>query len=116
MERELKLLGTPEMNELVSILVGECGCGCSLRDSELVSPTPDCAAMRGLRDRRFILGMLFARRLRRQLGLRKARAHRCRPGPAAGSPARQRPTRLRTHASPVVVAQHGVWCPTGGTT
>ena len=67
MERELKLLGTPEMNELVSILVGGCGCGCSLRDSELVSPTPDCAAMRGLRDRRFILGMLFARRLRRQL-------------------------------------------------
>jgi hypothetical protein len=66
-ERELKLLGTPEMNELVSILVGECGCGCSLRDSELVSPTSDCAAMRGLRDRRFILGMLFARRLRRQL-------------------------------------------------
>ncbi len=68
MDGELKLVGTPdELAELVGILVRECGCGCSFRDCELVSAMPDCAAMRGLRDQRFILGMLFARRLRAQL-------------------------------------------------
>jgi hypothetical protein len=81
---ELKLFGTPhEIDELVDVLVRDCGCGCSLRDRELVSPTQDCAAMRALRDRRFILGMLFARRLRRQLEaeerIRLPLPPRCRP-------------------------------------
>jgi hypothetical protein len=68
MDGELRLLGTrDEMNEMVGVLVRDCGCGCSLRDGEFISPMLDCAAMRGLRDRRFILGMLFARRLRPQL-------------------------------------------------
>jgi hypothetical protein len=68
MDAEIELMGTPEeLGELVSIVVRDCGCGCSFYDGELVSPTSDCGAMRALRDRRYVLGMLFARRLRGQL-------------------------------------------------
>jgi hypothetical protein len=64
----LEFLGTPaELAELVEVLVRGCGCGCVFRAGELVSPTPRCAAVRALRERRFVVGMLFARRLRRQL-------------------------------------------------
>ena len=68
MDAELEQVGTPdEMTELAGILVRECGCGCAYRDSELVSAARDCAATRALHDRRFVLGMLFGRRLREQL-------------------------------------------------
>ena len=64
----IELLSTPdEMQQLANALVRSCGCGCTYRDCELVSGDPDCAAVRGLRKRRFVLGLLFARRLRPQL-------------------------------------------------
>jgi len=37
------------------------------QDCELVSTNLECAALRGLRNRRFVVGLLFARRLRPQL-------------------------------------------------
>jgi hypothetical protein len=68
LNEELELAGTPdEQDELVRLLVRDCGCGCSYEDGELVNATPGCAAVRMLRDRRFVFGALFARRLRRQL-------------------------------------------------
>jgi hypothetical protein len=67
-DEQLELLGTPgEMRELMDVLVRNCGCGCSYDGGDLVSPTAGCAALRAQRERRFILGMLFARRLRCQL-------------------------------------------------
>jgi hypothetical protein len=68
MEEQLELLASAsDMRELAHILVRDCGCGCSYTEGEFVSSTPDCFAVRALRDRRFILGVLFARGLRRQL-------------------------------------------------
>jgi hypothetical protein len=67
-EEHLELLATAdEVNELTRILVQTCGCGCSFAKGEFVSATPECTAVRALRDRRFVLGVLFARGLRRQL-------------------------------------------------
>ena len=67
-EEQLELLATAdELRELARILVRDCGCGCTYSENEFVSPTPECAAVRALRDRRFVLGVLFARGLRRQL-------------------------------------------------
>ena len=64
----LELQGTPdEARELMGVLVRNCGCGCSYDGRAVVGPSPGCAALRALRERRFILGMLFARSLRRQL-------------------------------------------------
>jgi hypothetical protein len=64
----IDLMGTAEeMDELLEVLVRDCGCGCTHADRELVSPGAECAAVRALSDRRFVLGMLFARRLRHQL-------------------------------------------------
>ena len=64
----MELLGTrDEVDQLGEVLVRGCGCGCTYRERELVSRNPDCWAVRGLRDRRFVLGLLFARRLRPQL-------------------------------------------------
>ena len=68
MEELLEVRATStEMGELAHILVRDCGCGCSYTEGEFVSATPTCAAVRALRDRRFILGVLFARGLRHQL-------------------------------------------------
>ena len=67
-KRELDSIGTPEeMIELTGILVRECGCGCSSRGGKLLAVTPGCFARRALDDRRFVLGVLFGRHLRRQL-------------------------------------------------
>ena len=67
-EEQLELLATAsEMGELANILVRDCGCGCSYTEGEFVASTPTCVAVRALRDRRFVLGVLFARGLRRQL-------------------------------------------------
>ncbi len=64
----IELLTTrDELDELADVLVRACGCGCTYQDCELVSTNPQCAALRGLRDRRFVVGLLFARRLRPQL-------------------------------------------------
>jgi hypothetical protein len=68
LDEELELLGTAEeLRELMDVLVRDCGCGCIHYERELISASPDCAAVRALRDRRFVLGVLFARRLRPQL-------------------------------------------------
>jgi hypothetical protein len=56
-----------ETAELVSIVVRQCGCGCTSSDSDLTAGGPNCSAVRALRHRRFVLGVLFARTLRRQL-------------------------------------------------
>ena len=53
----MELLGTrDEVDQLGEVLVRGCGCGCTYRERELVSRNPDCWAVRGLRDRRFVLG------------------------------------------------------------
>jgi hypothetical protein len=80
MDAEVEQIGTPdEMTELVGILVRECGCGCAYRDRELVDASGDCAATRALGDRRFVLGMLFGRRLRRRLEAEERTRTRLRP-------------------------------------
>jgi hypothetical protein len=56
-----------ELDELADVLVRACGFGCRYQDCELASGNPRWAALRGLRDRRFVLGRLFARRLRPHL-------------------------------------------------
>jgi hypothetical protein len=61
---------------LLDILVRACGCGCCTVDGELVSSIANCSAVAMLRDRRFVLGLLFARSLRQQL-LREKRQRRC---------------------------------------
>jgi hypothetical protein len=67
-DEEVVVLGTAaEMGELVGILVRDCGCGCAYTEGELSSPSSTCGAVRALRNRRYVLGLLFARRLRRQL-------------------------------------------------
>jgi hypothetical protein len=68
LEEALELQATrAETEEMVGILVGTCGCGCSYGEGDLVSANPDCAAVAALRDRRYVLGLLFARRLRDRL-------------------------------------------------
>ena len=77
--RELESIGTPEeMIELTGILVRECGCGCSSRGGKLVGAMPGCFARRALDDRRFLVGVLFGRHLRRQLEAEE-RTHTLRP-------------------------------------
>ena len=68
-----------ETAELLAIVVRECGCGCTARGGQLTGFDTDCSAVRTLRDRRFVLGLLFARTLRRQLELQEWR----RPRPEA---------------------------------
>jgi hypothetical protein len=64
----MELVGSrADVDQLGEVLVRGCGCGCTYRERELVSRNPDCGAVRGLRDRRFVLGLLFARSLRPQL-------------------------------------------------
>jgi hypothetical protein len=64
----MELVGSrADVDQLGAVLVRGCGCGCTYRERELVSRNPDCGAVRGLRDRRFVLGLLFARSLRPQL-------------------------------------------------
>lgn len=71
-----------ETAELASIVVRQCGCGCSIVDGTVSIATANCSAARALRDRRFVLGLIFARKLRRQLviqewlGVNRAPRHR----------------------------------------
>jgi hypothetical protein len=53
--------------ELISIVVRECGCGCATSDGTVTYTNSDCFAVRILCDRRFVLGVVFARTLRQQL-------------------------------------------------
>jgi hypothetical protein len=67
-DEELQALGTAEdIFALMSVLVNNCTCGCTYTGHALISRSADYAARRALRDRRFVLGMLFARHLRDQL-------------------------------------------------
>lgn len=64
----IEFLGTrDEMEQLATALVRTCGCGCTYGDGELIRGEPDCTAVQGLRHRRFVVGLLFARQLRPQL-------------------------------------------------
>jgi hypothetical protein len=68
LEEALELLATRvEADDLLRVLVGACGCGCVYTAGDLVSANADCSAVAALRDRRFVLGLLFARRLRERL-------------------------------------------------
>ena len=67
-EEYLELPTTPaETAQLLSIAVGQCGCGCTVRDFALSTGSANCTVMQMLRDRRFVVGILFARTLRDQL-------------------------------------------------
>jgi hypothetical protein len=114
LRRVIELSGTPdEMSELLGILVRECGCGCSYTARELANPAPGCAAVRMLRKRRFVLGMVFARRLRVNSRQRNGRTRRSR---AVGGPQGERAPDCLVAQRPALFAQHGVRRPTGGTT
>jgi hypothetical protein len=64
----MELVGSrADVDQLGEVLVRGCGCGCTYREGDLASRNPDCGAVCGLRDRRFVLGLLFARLLRPQL-------------------------------------------------
>jgi hypothetical protein len=60
-------IGAAEAAELIDIVVRQCGCGCVASDWTLRTGAADCTAGRTLRDRRFVLGIVFARTLRHQL-------------------------------------------------
>jgi len=65
-----------EAAELIDIVVRQCGCGCAVSEWTLSTGGANCSAGRMLQDRRFILGMLFARRLRHQLEFQEYAAAR----------------------------------------
>jgi hypothetical protein len=67
-----------ETSELLEIIVRECGCGCTSVNGDLTSTRPTCGAVRLVRDRRFVLGILFARTLRAQLRDEEWRRERAR--------------------------------------
>jgi hypothetical protein len=68
LHEELQVLGTTDdILALMDVLVNNCACGCAHSGGELINQSAHCAALRALRDRRFVLGMLFARHLRHQL-------------------------------------------------
>ena len=78
----LELLGSPEdTHALLQSLVHACGCGCSFENNDVWATSAEsCAAVRALRDRRFVLGLLFARHLREEFIMQEWQAD----PPAAG--------------------------------